>query len=194
MATATRRRRYGIVGDIVRTANPVFIIFAVGVPIGAYLYAFNFGSLAAQNFVHIMAGGLWTGIDLFMGFVLGPVLGGMDPRERAAVFRRLIPRMTFLMPVIAGVTSTAGFQLAERLGMLSLNRPWVVAALVITALLTIQGFGLLLPNEIRIFRQLLSETPDVEKISRLGMMNAKLGGLQGVFQLAVIFTMANIRF
>ena len=95
----------------------------------------------------------------------------------------------------------ANLELAERLGLASLSNlsdslanPWILATVIIVGILTVQGFGLLLPNEIRVFRQLLSETPDIGKISRLGMMNAKLGGLQGVFQLAVIFTMANIRF
>ena len=136
---------------------------------------------------------LWTGIDLFMGFVLGPVLGGMEPKDRAGVFKRLIPRMTFLMPVIATVAITSGIILAQRMGY-SLTSPWLLAAAIIAGILTIQGFGLLLPNEIRMFRQLLSKTPDTEKIARLGMMNAKLGGVQGVFQLAIIFIMANIRF
>jgi len=28
----------------------------------------------ALNFIHVMAGILWTGIDLFMGFVIGPIM------------------------------------------------------------------------------------------------------------------------
>ncbi|MBI2859046.1 MAG: hypothetical protein HYX90_08205 [Chloroflexi bacterium] len=174
-------------------ANPVFILVAVVVPVGALTGALLSGSLVALNYVHILTGGLWTGIDLFMGFVLGPVLGGIDPPARVAVFRRLIPKMTFLLPVVAAVTTTAGFKLAGHLGY-SLASPTLIAAIVITGILTIQGFGLLLPNEIRIFQQLLSEKPDAIKISRLGMRNARLGGLQGLFQLGIILVMALIRF
>ncbi len=188
------RGKSGTVSVIIRLANPIFILLAVGLPVGALVYAFNFGALAILNYVHVMAGACWTGIDLFMGFVLGPVLGGMEPKDRAGVFKRLIPKMTFLMPVLAAVTITSGIELAQRLGIASLTDPWIIAAVVIVAILTLQGFGLLLPNEIRVFRQLLSEAPDVEKISRLGMMNAKLGGVQGILQLAIIFVMANIRF
>ena len=161
----------------------------------------NFGSVTILNYVHIMTGALWTGIDLFMGFVLGPVLGGMEPRDLANVVRRLVPKMTFLMPVLAAVTITSGIELTQWLGyaspsnlFASLANPWILAAVVIAAILTVQGFGLLLPNEIRVFKQLLSDTPDIEKISRLGMRNAKLGGVQGIFQLAIIFVMANLRF
>jgi len=34
------------------------------------------GHLWSLNFVHVFSGLLWTGIDLFMGFVLGPILRG----------------------------------------------------------------------------------------------------------------------
>jgi uncharacterized membrane protein len=193
--------RPGTVSVIIESANPIFILVAVFLPIGALIYAMSFGSVTILNYVHIMTGALWTGIDLFMGFVLGPVLGAMDPKDRATVFRRLIPKMTFLMPVLATVTITAGMQLAERIGLLSfsnlfgaLSNPWLLAAAIVAAILTIQGFGIMLPNEIRVFKQLVSETPDIEKISRLGMRNARLGGVQGLFQLAIIFIMANIRF
>ena len=183
----------GVLSGVIQLANPIFIIIVVCLPIGALIYAMNFGSLKFLNYVHIMTGVLWTGIDLFMGAIIGPVLGGLEPKERANVFKRLIPRMTFLMPVLAAVATISGIQLAQRMGW-SLTDPWVLAALIITGILAVQGFGLLLPNEIRIFRQLLSLTPDTDRIARLGMINAKLGGLQGLFQIAIIVIMVNIRF
>ena len=187
------RTTSGVFWRIMQMANPAFVVVAVFVPIGALVYALTSEALLTLNYVHIMAGALWTGVDLYLGFVLGPVLGGLDPRERTAVFMRLMPRMTFLMPVLAGVTSTAGFYLTQRMGF-SLVSPWILAAFVVTGILAVQGFAVLLPNEIRIFRELLSGTPDVNRISRLGMQNAKLGGVQGLFQLAIIFIMAAIRF
>lgn len=177
-----------------KLANPVFIGVVVVVPVAALVYAINFGPLVALNYVHVMAGAAWTGIDLFMGFVLGPVLGSLKPPERVAIFRRLVPKMTFLMPVLATVTIMSGIEMAQRFQIFTLSNPTILAALVISGILTLQGFGILLPNEIRVFKQLLSPSPDVNKISRLGMMNARLGGVQGVMQVAVIFSMANIRF
>ena len=186
---------------VIQLANPVFVFVVVLMPIAALIYAMTFGSITSLNYVHIMTGAVWTGIDLFMGIVIGPVLGGTDPQTRATVFRRLIPRMTFLMPVLATITLTSGIKLAEIMrGITVFNlfasplQPWIIAAAVIAFILTVQGFGVMLPNEVRIFRQLLSETPDIEKISRLGMRNAKLGGIQGLLQVAIILIMANIRF
>jgi hypothetical protein len=188
-----RQIKDSMISRVVQLANPIFIIIIISLPVGALIYAVNFGSLKFLNFVHIMTAVPWTGIDLFMGGILGPVLGRMEPKDRAGVFKRLIPKMTFLMPVLATVALTSGFYLTLRMGY-SLASPWILAALIIAGLLTLQGFGLLLPNEIRMFRQLLSERPDTERIARLGMMNAKLGGLQGVFQVAIIIVMVNIRF
>ena len=36
------------------------------------------GHLWSLNFVHVFSGLLWTGIDLFMGFVLGSILRVCD--------------------------------------------------------------------------------------------------------------------
>ena len=30
------------------------------------------------NWIHVLSGALWTGADLFMGFILGPVLRMLD--------------------------------------------------------------------------------------------------------------------
>jgi len=179
---------------IVQLSNPVFIISAVVLPNAALGVAMALGSLILLNYVHIMTGALWTGIDLFMGFVIGPLLGSMEPQQRAEVFKRLIPKITFLMPMLSGVTIIAGIQLTKQLGMWNFDNPWIIAALIITVVLIVQGFGFLLPNEVRIFKQLISPTPDVDRIVKLGMQNARLAGIQGLFQLAIIFVMANLRF
>ena len=189
-----REQRAGTISTIVQLGNPVFIIVSVVLPNAALSMAMMLGSLMLLNYVHIMTGALWTGIDLFMGFVIGPLLGSMESQQRAEVFKRLIPKMTFLMPMLSGVTIIAGVQLTKQLGMWNFDSPWIIAAIIITIVLIVQGFGFLLPNEVRIFKQLISPTTDVNKIVKLGMQNARLAGIQGLFQLAIIFVMANLRF
>ncbi|MDO8514796.1 MAG: hypothetical protein Q7S50_04595 [bacterium] len=179
---------------VVELGGRTFIFLAIVVPHAVLAVAFGIDSITLLNYVHIMCGMLWTGIDLFMGFIVGPILGQLAPERKAEVFRLLIPKMTFLMPVLAGVTIITGFMMAQRMGMLSLTQPLVAAALAITVVLVVQGFGFLLPNEVRIFRQLISEKPDGDRIAKLGMQNARLAGIQGLFQLAIILVMANLRF
>jgi len=38
------------------------------------------------NFLHVLSGLLWTGIDLFMGFVLGPILASSNFRREKPCF------------------------------------------------------------------------------------------------------------
>ena len=47
---------------------------AVGVMIAAIMA----GNIWFLDFVHVFSSLLWTGIDLFMGFVLGPILRRVD--------------------------------------------------------------------------------------------------------------------
>src|ERR1035437_10791163 len=82
---------------IIKIANPYFVLVAMGLPIAALVFAMNRPDLLPINYVHIMTGALWTGIDLFMGITLGPALGGVDPGARAAIFMRLTPKLLFFM-------------------------------------------------------------------------------------------------
>ena len=151
------------------------------------------GDIWAMNFVHVFAGLLWTGIDLFMGFVIGPILRYLDLPARRAFTLRLMPRMLFLMPTLATVTGTAGWYLAVRLGFLDLPWPekaWVVAALAIIVVLTVQGVGILLPTNVLICLELRKADPDLKKIG--GWMRRYLVtvAIQGAMQVTMIVIMA----
>src|SRR5512144_1496951 len=50
-------------------------------------------SLWGLGFYHVVGGGLWTGIDLFFGFVLGPIIGRMAVPSRIDLTSRLMPKM-----------------------------------------------------------------------------------------------------
>jgi uncharacterized membrane protein len=155
--------------------------------------AIESGDTWAMNFVHVLAGLLWTGIDLFMGFVVGPILRHLDLPARRAFTLRLMPRMLFLMPTLAIVTGTAGWYLAEQLGFLTLPWPekgWVAAALAIIVVLTVQGVGILLPTNVRVCLELRKPDPDLKKIG--GWMRRYLVtvAIQGVLQVTMIVIMA----
>jgi hypothetical protein len=70
----------------------------------------------------------------------------------------------------------------------------IAAALGIVTLLSVLGFGVLLPGEIRMYLEMTSATPDEELIGAIGMRNAKLAGVQGVLQLAIVFVIVYVRF
>jgi hypothetical protein len=60
------------------------------------------------NFVHVICGVLWTGIDLFMGFVIGPILRKVSLSVRREIIVRLVPRTLFLMPTLSIITGCRG--------------------------------------------------------------------------------------
>ncbi len=147
-------------------------------------------------YVHVFTAILWTGTDIFMGFILGPILRRVDFPTRRAIISRLMPRMLFYMPTMAAVTTTAGFFLAQWRGFFNLPYPqayWVVAALVVVAILTVQGLGVLLPTNLRVYFEIRKESPDGAKIKRLMGIYVKAVGSQALMQFAIIFIMVKFR-
>ena len=145
------------------------------------------------NFVHVICGVLWTGIDLFMGFVIGPVLRKVALDTRRAMIAGIIPRTLVLMPTLSAITSTAGWFLAVRLGFLDLGYPqfwWVVAALAIVSVLTVQGLGYLLPMNLKLYFEIQKPAPDPAKLQRWMRTYVRVVGVQGVMQVAIIIVMA----
>jgi hypothetical protein len=98
------------------------------------------------------------------------------------------------LAVLGAVIVASGAGVFVTLPSLTMVDPWILAALGIVTLLTIVGFGVILPGEIRIYRQLTSAEPDIDLIGAIGMRNAKLGGVQGLMQLTIVFVMVNLRF
>jgi hypothetical protein len=146
------------------------------------------------NYTHVLSGVLWTGADLFLGFILGPVMRRLDPLQRKAVISYLVPRTLLYFPVLALTTGTAGWFLSVWQNLLVPGnplRPWVFVALAIIFILTVQGMGILLPNNLRIYRELHRPAPNIERISRLNRTNLALSGIQGVFQVLIILVMAH---
>jgi hypothetical protein len=171
-----------------------YSLLILAVPLAALAAALSIGSLLALNYVHILMGGTWTGIDLFMGIVMSRVLKGLDPGARIQVIKKLVPVMLFLMPSLATAAITSGITLAQKMGLLTLQSPTIIAAIVIVIILSVQGFGMIMPTEIRVFLEVRKKEPDRDKLIRWGMRNVKLAGSQGVFQVALIFVMANLAF
>ncbi len=147
------------------------------------------------NFVHVLAGLLWTGTDLFMGFVLGPIMRRLDLQTRRKLILRLMPKMIFFMPTLAIITPTAGFYLASMMGYLNVGFPqywWMVAVYFILAVLTLQGLGILLPTNLRVYFEMRKEKPDGEKIQRLMKSYFRTVAIQGAMQIAIIFVMSHL--
>ena len=166
------------------------ILFSV--PIIAFVVALISGSLTFLDYVHVITGGMWTGIDLFMGIFGRTVMTKISPMSRVEVAKRLTPTMLFLMPSIAAFATAAGYVLANQIGLWNLSSPYITATIIVVLILLVQGFGVLLPNELRVFREIRKERPDTDKIVKLSLRNLNVSGSQAIFQVIIIYIMANL--
>ena len=176
-------------GTDINLFNLVWVALALAVMTGV-IFA---GDAWALNFLHVLSGVLWTGIDLFMGFVVGPVMRRLPPPARRAMVLRMMPKMLFLLPTLSIITGTTGWYHARMIGLLDLPWPqfgWVAAALAIVAVLTVQGIGVLLPTNLMVYFEMRRDVPDGARIGRLMRRFVYAVALQGVLQVAIIAVMA----
>ncbi len=163
------------------------------IPIGLLVAAIQSRNRWFLNYVHVFTAILWTGTDIFMGFILGPILRRVSLPARREIVVRLMPRMVFYMPTVSGVTTTAGFYLAAWMGFFRMPAPqvyWVWAALIIVAAMTVQGFGFLLPTNLRVYFELRKPQPDMERVRRLMHFYTRVVASQAILQFSIIFIMA----
>lgn len=148
------------------------------------------------NFVHVTSSLLWTGVDLFVGFVLGPILRRVDVPVRREIMRRLTPRILFLLPTVAIVGGTTGWFLAFHLGYAALPWPaygWVAAALILVTLMTVLGLGFLAPLNVMVCLELQKPVPDMDWIKAWMSRYFYAVAAQGAMQVAILVVMTRFR-
>ncbi|MEM0157336.1 MAG: hypothetical protein QXN26_04640 [Thermoplasmataceae archaeon] len=142
------------------------------------------------EYFHVLSGSAWTGMDLVMGIFFAYIMKGLGNADRAEVSKRLTPVMLFFMPAISTTTVTAGIYLALWLHI-SFFSPYFIVVAVIAIILTVQGLVIFLPNETRVYLELLRGGRDIQKIVRLTMINIRISLVQLILQLAIIVFMAH---
>lgn len=171
-------------------------LWAALLALAAMAASIAIGNAWLLNFIHVFSSLLWTGIDLFMGFVLGPILRRVDLRTRREIALRLTPRTLFLMPAVSIISGTTGWFLAVELGYNALDWPgygWVAAALVLVTLMTIQGLGFLTPVNVLVCLELQKSEPDMERIGFWMRRYFYAVATQGVMQIAILVVMTRFR-
>ncbi len=153
-------------------------------------------SLWLLNWVHVFFGLSWTGIDLFMGFLLGPILRRLDPRLRRTVSQELSARFFWIFPMLSTVTPTAGWELARRLGYLDTPYPgfyWVEAAVVLVIVMAFFGICILAPVNLWVLWETRKPEPNMGLVQKLMRIYLAVAALEAVLQLATIVVMTRFR-
>lgn len=147
------------------------------------------------DFFHVVGGGFWTALDLFLGFVLGPILGRLSIPARVEVTTRLMPKMLLIMPTVVVCTLAAGWQLARQTGDILSTHPqhgWIVASMCVVAVMAVVALGVLEPANLAVLFELKKPQPDGEIIARLMKRFVYSAGITGAMQVATLIIMTKV--
>ena len=178
-----------------RTIIPVRGLPIVAVVLVGLVAAIATGSPWALMLYHVAGGGLWTGIDLFVGFVVGPILGRLSIPARAEFSARFMPLMAIIMPTLVAMTLASGFQIAVILGNLdpsSPNHAWLLASFIVVGIMATIALGILEPANIAVLFEMRKPQPNGEVIARLMRRFIYTAGITGAMQVATLVIMTRV--
>jgi hypothetical protein len=177
------------------TIVPVRGLWLVGAVIIGLVVVIKGNWLWGLEFFHVAGGGLWTGIDLFVGLIVGPIIGRMSIPARMEFSIRFMPKMVLLMPTLVTMTLASGWQLARKVGNLEAGAPahwWLVTSYIIVGVMAVIALGLLEPANIAVLFELRKPQPSGELIGRLMKRFVYTAGITGVMQIATIVIMTKL--
>jgi len=171
-----------------------------GLPVVAVVLGFLVASIGFNwrwglDFNHVAGGALWTGIDLFVGLVVGPILGRLSIPARAEFSARFMPKMVLVMPTLVAMTLASGFQLALDLGNLKASSPnhsWLIASFIVVGVMAVIALGLLEPANLAVLFEMRKPRPDGEVIAKLMKRFIYTSGITGLMQIATLVIMTRV--
>src|SRR4051794_18434791 len=149
----------------------------------------------ALEFMHVVFGAGWTIVDLFVGLLLGPILGSLSVPARIEFTTRFMPKMVLLMPTIVSITLAAGWQLGTKMGTVYSNYPthgWIVASYIVVGIMAVIALGLLEPANIGVLVELKKPRPNPAVIEKLMKRFIYTAGITGVMQVATFVIMTKV--
>jgi hypothetical protein len=163
--------------------------------IGLLIAAIAVNKLWPLTFFHVAGGAAWTIIDLFLGLVLGPILGRLSIPARIEMTAKLMPKILIIMPVVVTMTLAAGWQLATNMGTNLTSFPqhgWIVASFIVVGVMSVIALGLLEPANIAVLVELKKPRPNPAVIERLMKRFMYSAGILGVMQIATLVIMTKL--
>ena len=146
-------------------------------------------------FIHVAGGAAWTIIDLFLGLVLGPIMGRMSIPARIEFTTKLMPKVLLIMPTVVLMTLAAGWQIGTKTGTVLSSSPlhgWVVASFIVVGVMSVLALGLLEPANIAVLIELKKPRPRPQVIERLMKRFIYCAGILGAMQIATLVIMTKL--
>jgi hypothetical protein len=174
---------------------PVRALPVVAAVLVALVAAVAANGLWGLDFFHVVGGAMWTALDLFVGLVIGPILGRLPIPARVEFSKRFMPKMLLIMPTLVVCTLAAGWQLARHDGYLlssAPQHPWIVASFVVVAVMAVIALGVLEPANVAVLFELRKPHPNGQVIGRLMRRFVMTAGVTGVMQVATLIIMTKV--
>ncbi|HWD85230.1 MAG TPA: hypothetical protein VG321_05735 [Solirubrobacteraceae bacterium] len=176
------------------------IVPRVGLAIAGVVLVLLVVAVAADKlwplmFLHVVGGAGWTIVDLFVGLLIGPILGRLPLQSRIDFTTRFMPKMVVLMPILVAVTLTAGWQLASHTGTNLTGDPnhgWIVASFIVVGVMAVLALGLLEPANIAVLIELKKPRPNGQVIEKLMKRFVYCAGILGIMQVATFVIMTHL--
>ena len=171
-----------------------------GLPIVAVVLAGLVVTIATNKlwpltFYHVVGGGLWTALDLFLGLVIGPILAKMSVQARMEFSARFMPKMLLIMPTLVTMTLASGWQLARLVGNLEVAYPkhwWLTASFIVVGVMAVIAIGILEPANLAVLFEMRKPQPNGELIGKLMRRFIYTAGITGVMQIATLVIMTRL--
>ena len=167
----------------------------VAVVIAGLVAAIATNKLWALDFYHVVGGGMWTALDLFLGLVIGPILAKMSVQARMEFSARFMPKMLLIMPTLVTMTLASGWQLARLVGNLEVGYPkhwWLTASFIVVGVMAVIAIGILEPANIAVLFEMRKPQPNGEIIGKLMRRFIYTAGITGVMQIATLIIMTRL--
>jgi hypothetical protein len=175
---------------------PLWGLVADGLVIAALVLAVVQASRYWLDFFHVLGGALWISTDLTMGFVIGPIMNKLDIPARMVFAKNLMTKMLVIMPTAVICTVAAGWQLALVDGFFSYpygpRHGWILASLIVVALLSILAYTFLEPANIVVLIELRKPEPNGLLIGRMMKRFLYTAGVLGILQLSIAVIMVRL--
>ena len=174
---------------------PVKALPIVGIVVFGLVAAIISDRLWPLELFHVVAGGMWTAIDLFVGLIIGPILGRLSVQGRVEFLTRFMPKMAVLMPTLVTCTLVAGWALANHTGDIAVPYPdhwWLTASFIVVGIMSVIALGILEPANLAVLFELKKPEPDGELIGKLMHRYVYTAGITGVMQIATLVIMTRI--
>jgi len=167
-------------------------ILSVVVPLLAFIIAVGLGNILIIDYLHVLLGAVWIGVDVFLGLLFVSVTKTIDDLSRAHIAERMTPMTLFFIPTASVITPLLGYILSVKEGIFSFTSELFISIIALGFVIVVISFAFILPYSYDLLRATGAESRNYGRIFRRINQISEFALIQLAFQVALISLMAYI--